>query len=350
MEFSFPPAPPGYSSVLTARWLLVAWSIVGLAILIVRLRRWKFICPREILFWIGAAVISGLVAPLGICHFQSWDDNAWLIPSVTAALAVSVAGVATGLSKLYVEGYARVIQRCCEVTFALVLIGGVGAMLIPPSTSFRNASNRSECKNNLKQIGLAMHNYHDTFGVFPPAVLGETPVSWRVMILPYVHQAPLYNSYDRRTAWDRLPNDKLASEELRAYGCPSNHYPHDSQGRWFTAYSMPTGPHSVGASPKGTRIRDITDGTSDTLLVVEACGAQIVWTEPRDVDVASQPPGINLNGSKPGQSAGWMSSYHTGWTQSLMADGSVRYFSAKTDPALLKKLATVDGGEEVGDY
>ena len=329
MEFSFPPAPPGYSSVLTARWLLVAWSIVGLAILIVRLRRWKFIRPREILFWIGAAVISGLVAPLGICHFQSWDDNAWLIPSVTAALAVSVAGAATGLSKLYAEGHARVIQRGCEVTFALVLIGGVAAMLIPPSTSFRNASNRSQCKNNLKQIGLAMHEYHDEHFSLPAAHSGDPPVSWRVALLPHLYQRALHETYNSALAWDAAPNSTLALHQIHGYHCPSHRDAQDSQGRWF---------------------KDITDGTSNTLLVVEACGAQIVWTEPRDVDVASQQTGINLKGIKPGQSAGWMSSYHSGWTQSLMADGSVKYFSAKTDPALLKKLATVDGGEEVGDY
>ena len=68
------------------------------------------------------------------------------------------------------------------------------------------------------------------------------------------------------------------------------------------------------------------------------------------MDVSAQPTGINLKGDAPGHSAGWLSSYHAGGTQVLMADGSVRFLSAQTDPAVLKKLATVDGGEEVGDY
>lgn len=60
--------------------------------------------------------------------------------------------------------------------------------------------------------------------------------------------------------------------------------------------------------------------------------------------------GINLNGNAPGYSAGGLSSYHAGGTQALMADGSVRFLSAQTDHAVLKKLATVDGGELVGEY
>ena len=113
---------------------------------------------------------------------------------------------------------------------------------------------------------------------------------------------------------------------------------------------MPTGPRTVGESSTGTMIQSMTDGTSNTLLVVEACGAQIVWTEPRDVDVAAQPTGINLKGAKPQQSAGWLSSYHSHGTQVLMGDGSVKFLSQRTDPSVLKKLATKDGGEEVGDF
>ena len=163
-------------------------------------------------------------------------------------------------------------------------------------------------------------------------------------------QSQLHATYNRHVAWDQILNDAIARMEIGPYRCPSNELPQDAQGRWFTAYSMPTGPQTVGANLNGTAINAITDGTSNTLLVVEACGAQIVWTELRDVDVSVQPTGINLKGNAPGHSAGWLSSYHAGGTQALMADGSVRFLSAQTDPAVLKKLATVDGGEVVGDY
>jgi hypothetical protein len=76
---------------------------------------------------------------------------------------------------------------------------------------------------------------------------------------------------------------------------------------------------------------------------------QIIWTEPRDVDVDSQPAGINLAGNKPGHSQGWLSSYHKHSTRVLMADGSVRTLSQVIDPALLKKLVTIDGGEALLD-
>ena len=68
------------------------------------------------------------------------------------------------------------------------------------------------------------------------------------------------------------------------------------------------------------------------------------------MDVSAQPTGINLKGDAPGHSAGWLSSYHAGGTQVLMADGSVRFISENIDPTLMQKLATVDGGETVGDY
>jgi hypothetical protein len=70
----------------------------------------------------------------------------------------------------------------------------------------------------------------------------------------------------------------------------------------------------------------------------------------RAMDVASQPTGINLKGTKPGHSAGWLSSYHLGGTHVVNADGSVRFLSAQIDPAVLKRLATIDDGEEVGEY
>ena len=209
----------------------------------------------------------------------------------------------------------------------------------------REAMRRTQCKNDLKQIGLALRNYHDEHHRLLPAVRDEPPLSWRVSILPYLDQARLYAQYDQRLAWDRPPNDAMASQKMSRYVCLSNSRPQDAQGRWFAAYSMPTGASTVGESPTGTTLNDITDGTSNTLLVVEACGSQIIWTEPRDVDVGVQPTGVNLNGNTPGQSAGWLSSYHVGGTQVLMADGSVRFLSAQTDPAVLKKLATINDGE-----
>ena len=343
MEFPFPPPPPEYLRVIVARGLLFIVILAGFVRLVHRVRDPKRVKTSDMAGWVGMAMIGGLLTLLG---YGPYLRNDWLLPLGVAVQSVAIAGLCeTILTRWPVGG-----QRFLGAMGVTVVLVGMLYALTPEVGRARTAAKRSQCKNNLKQIGLAMHNYHDDFSVFASATRGGPPISWRVSILPYIHQVPLFAEYDQRTAWDQRPNDRFAQQEIRSYRCPSNSTPKDGQGRWFTAYSMPTGPRTVGASPTGTAIRDIADGTSNTLLVVEACGSQIVWTEPRDVDVGAQPTGINLNGTAPGHSAGWLSSYHAGGTQALMADGSVRFLSAKSDPAVLKKLATVDGGELVGEY
>ena len=343
MEFPFPPPPDGYTSVIVFRWMLVAWLIVQLGVLCWRIHQWKRMRTNEVGWWLIGGAIGAYLLMGGICGNREYDNNTLVEVLGLGVISVVVAGLVTVMTKMKMDEKLKPWDYYASVA----VLGVIAMLLIEIGKSSWSSGRRTTCRNNLKQIGLAIHNYHDDFNIFPAAVSGKPGVSWRVSILPYLDQAALFKRYDQQKKWDSPPNDGLALERLDELRCPSNYNPKDSQGRWFTAYSMPTGLHSVGASPKGTRIRDITDGTSNTLLVVEACGAQIVWTEPRDVDVASQPTGINLKGTKPGQSAGWLSSYHSGGTQVLLADGSVRFVSAKIDPTVLKNMATVDGGEVV---
>ena len=345
MTYHFPPALPEYAWVIGARVVCLVLTLAALVWLIVRVRWRKSVRERDIIGWWAFAVAGGVLCQMGTSYSVGCDDNAWVLPLVTTVWSVSVAGTTLNFIKLYEE---QRFGRIVAVTIGLGLFWGW--FLLPPLGHPREAFSRTRCKNNLKSIGLALHNYHDTYLPFPSASAGDPPHSWRVAILPYLDQQSVFSSYDFASAWNSGPNAKLATHELRAYICPSSAYPKDSQGRWFTTYSMPTGPRTVGSNPLGTPISKMTDGTSNTLLVVEACGSQIVWTEPRDVDAASQPTGINLNGATRGQSAGWISGYHTNGAHALIADGAVRFLSAKTDPAVLKKLATVDGGEEIGDY
>ncbi len=344
MEFPFPPPPPEYVRVLAARWLCLGWTLAALGWLVTKVRWRKTVMPIDILWWGGIAFVGSCLVDAGMCRPPIYDDNAWVLPLATAVVSVSIAGASLAFIKLYLE------RRWGEIIGSLLGIAVCLALVLPPVGPTREHGRRTQCKNMLMQIGLAMHNYHETWSHFPASAAGDPAISWRVALLPFLGGPVPLEKYDPRAAWDAESNLKLATRMMEHYRCPSNHVQQDAQGRWFTAYSMPTGPHTVGANPKGTQIREIADGTSNTLLVVEACGSQIVWTEPRDVDVSVQPTGINLKGNAPGHSAGWLSSYHAGGTQVLLADGSVRFLSAQTDPAVLKKLATVDGGEVVGDY
>lgn len=347
MEFSFPPAPPLYSIVMAARCMLIVWSLIGVGIVATRLRHWKAVRPTEIMRWVGAAAIGCVVALLGICRYSVYDDNAWNLPIFVAAISVSVAGITVCLAKVYAEGTSREKRIWIGGTVGAGLGFWLGLFLIfsPGLSHPAEFYRRTQCKNNLKQIGLAMHNFHDEQESFPPPVSGMPLVSWRVTLLPYLDQTKIYHQYNQKLAWDQSPNLALAHQRVGVFFCPCSYHHQDTKRRCYTAYSMLTGPHSVGANPKGTKLGDIKDGTSNTIMVVEACGAQIVWSEPRDVNVADQPVGINLNGSRSGHSNGWLSSYHSKGAHILLADGTVRFLLSDTDPAVLQKLAAIDDGD-----
>ncbi len=154
----------------------------------------------------------------------------------------------------------------------------------------REAARRSECKNKLKQFGLALHNYHDTHNVFPAGIVGAvvnggTVNGWEgwsgvSMLLPFVDQAPLYNRADFNTYWNVTANQPVVNTVVPMFSCPSD--PMASQK--YTAnmspisYCLSAGPVATWdrrPSPgpfsyiSSTRMRDFTDGTSNTILMSE---------------------------------------------------------------------------------
>ena len=137
MQYPFPPPPPGSLVVLVARWLLVVWTLFAVGIQIGRLRNWKFIRVRALAFWSCAALISAIVSKYGICRYRAFDNNDWLMPTVTAAMSVSVAGAAMGLSKLYADrsGPAKTTLPVCRAMRAGTFSGNWGSRCIIIRTS-----------------------------------------------------------------------------------------------------------------------------------------------------------------------------------------------------------------------
>lgn len=224
----------------------------------------------------------------------------------------------------------------------LVMCGGIlAALLLPAVQQTREAARRTQCKNNLKQIGLALHNYHSTYNMFPAAHLnsleGTPKLSWRVSILPFIGEANRYNNYQFNDPWDSPHNLSLQAPLPLAYACPS----HSAPGTINTAYVTITGSHSVLGDGKCHAIPDITDGTSNTVMVVEATQLGIPWSQPKDIDEKTFTRVGDPNG---------MSSNHVGGVHVLLADGSVRFISNNVDPKIMKQLITRDGGEEIGDF
>jgi prepilin-type processing-associated H-X9-DG protein len=242
------------------------------------------------------------------------------------------------------SGGGGIIAIIAAVVIGLFLCGGVlVALLLPAVQAAREAARRANCSNQLKQIGLAMHNYNDVNGAFPPAYVadanGKPMHSWRVLILPYMEQGQIYNRYDQTQAWDSDANRQLLSEMPSTYQCPSA-----GQGGQNTSYVVVQGKETIfdGATP--CKISSITDGTSNTIMIVEAPQANIPWTEPRDLNFDELSMIINSGANSPHSS-------HPGGVQVLFADGSVRFLRAGIAPEQLRALLTKAGNEAVsGDF
>lgn len=223
----------------------------------------------------------------------------------------------------------------------LACVGILAALLLPALQQARVAARRTQCTNNLKQIGLALHNYHDVYGTYPPAYVadeeGNPMHSWRVLILPYLGQAPLYEAYDFTEPWDSPANEFVLESMPMVFRCPSNDDPISVD----TGYAAVFGPDCVFAGAEGIGLRDITDGTSNTLMVGEAHGAAIPWTKPQDVEIAQHPTLNDPDG---------LSSAHPQGLNVLFADGSVRFLHQSTNQETLQNLFQRNDGNLVQPF
>lgn len=204
-------------------------------------------------------------------------------------------------------------------------VGGVIAARI-------RAADRARSMNHLRQIGLAMHVHHDAKGTFPPAASftkdGKPLLSWRVHILPFVDQEKLYKEFKLDEPWDSEHNKKLLAKMPAIFRTPGAK---DRAG--FTSYLGIVGKDTMfTGEAKGLAIKDVVDGTSHTIFVVEADDDHAVeWTKPADLKFVPDKP---LTGVRAAFNA-------------LFVDGSVRYFSRAPEVKVMKALLTRNGGEVV---
>jgi prepilin-type processing-associated H-X9-DG protein len=197
----------------------------------------------------------------------------------------------------------------------------------------RESARESQCKNNLKAIGLALHNYHDRWQSFPPAYTvdaqGRRLHSWRVLILPFLGQQGLYNSIDLSQPWDSPVNAPFLATRPPEFGCPSDVAP----GATSTNYVAVVGDKCVFRGEKSVSIQEITDGTSNTILVGEVVGTNIPWMKPDDLSLSS------FRG---------FSSKHSDAVHFLMCDGSVHSMPSK--PSLPATPAPAQFTREGSDW
>jgi len=228
--------------------------------------------------------------------------------------------------------------------FGVFVCAGVAvALLLPAVESARGAARRAQCSNNLKQIVLALHNYHDTYKALPPAYTvdadGNKLHSWRTLLLPFLEQDALYNQIDLTTAWDSPANRHLSEIAIPIFCCPAANGANPAR----TDYMAIVGPGAIFEESNQIRFADIMDGLSNTIMVVEVAGSTTNWMEPNDLDLETMK--IAVNGG-PGE----MGSEHPGGMSVALADGSTRFLADTIDLQLLNALITRSGGEIIPSF
>ena len=217
------------------------------------------------------------------------------------------------------------------------------ALMLPAVHSARTAARRAQSMNNMKQLALSLHNYHDAHGAFPAGYSsdeqGRPLLSWRVQMLPYLEEAALYNEFRLDEPWDSPHNKELIARMPSLFRSPNS----TAEG-FKTNYLGVSGADGIFVRPpagdaKGTSFRRITDGTSKTLMLVEASDElAVVWTKPGDFAPKMDNPMKGLLG------------LHRGGFLGGMGDGSVRFIADSVDVDILKALFTKSGREAIPNF
>jgi prepilin-type processing-associated H-X9-DG protein len=285
------------------------------------------------------------------------------------------------------------------IAIIAILIG----LLLPAVQKVREAAARAKCANNLKQLGLALHNYHDANNGFPPGQV-DSPKKhiWAAYVLPYLEQGNLYQGYRFDVHWYDAANQPLVTIQLKVMQCPSAQ-PNRTETKsdrpvgvtWSAACGdygatgnvdaalvtaglvpapLPDKPNGVLVTAASTRITDISDGTSQTIMVSEIAGRPDYYVTGRKTITGGSPVygagwadwdnGFQLHGasrdglSSPGPCAinctnnkGFYS-FHTAGVNALMADGSVQFLREGLDIKVASALVTRNGREvlSAADY
>ncbi len=279
-------------------------------------------------------VLFALAASL----FREWS---WLNRGLLVVNLVVIPPGAISLRKL--RPFAFVIS--------LALLGGALLLALPmsqPPQPPRGGGSWPSCNNNLKQVALALHGYHEVHGQLPPAYIADEdgkPIhSWRALLFPYMELGGVLGSselsYDFSKPWDAPENlEFLNRVDVSTYApchyCGANH----NAGE--TMIVAVTGEGTAWPGPNSTTFDDVTDGMDSTICLVSIANSGIAWTEPRDLEAGS------FTIADVATSSSQVSGDHGAGVYVARIDGSVGFLKETIDVSELHALCTIDAGDIV---
>jgi Protein of unknown function (DUF1559) len=217
-----------------------------------------------------------------------------------------------------------------------ILIASLAGLVAYPGCAIRTVC----CDCHLQQIVIALQNYHNDFGTYPPTWVtdkaGRRLHSWRVLLLPYLGYEDLYRQYKFDEPWDGPNNRQLVDRMPGVYRCPDA-----SSHEGVTNYFAIVGPHTMWRDDGiGIAHRDVVDPEGMTIMVCESKDRSTLWMQPDDLDSESV-QGINVDGAR------GISSEHPDGANVGMAGGPVFFLRNDIDIELLRGLITRDGREQI---
>jgi hypothetical protein len=258
----------------------------------------------------------------------------------TLVAALNFAPVDREVPRLLGRLQSEVVADRIRVSADAQVAAGVIDAVVGP---MREAAAQAECTNNEKQIALAIHNYISSHkNLFPPAYTtgqdGKPLLSWRVLILPYLDQDALYKEFHLDEPWDSPHNRALLAKMPSVYRCPLESPAAARDGK--TRYLAARGPNTIFRGAEPVAFKAITDGSSNTIILVDAGDERAVpWTKPDDGDMVPEDEAafraiFSAHPRRRGPG-----------TVAAFADGAVRFLRATVRPAVIRALITYNGGE-----